>query len=77
MKTTTRCPTCRTTWTGLRTCHCSRCCCTFSGFTAFDRHQRGGKCLNPATVALMEFGGVWSYPAPDQPVWEAPRSAIF
>lgn len=52
-----RCPDCGTIWrqSGNRTGHCSQCCRTFQGISAFDRHQAhpdGGRvhCLDPSAV---------------------------
>ncbi len=35
------CPRCHTTWGGANTAHCSGCCTTFTGLTAFDAHRTG------------------------------------
>lgn len=54
-----------------RTGHCSGCCRTFSGETAFDKHQRldpDGRtiCLDPATITVgrpwwVDETGRWHY----------------
>jgi hypothetical protein len=43
---------CGAVWwqSGNRTGHCSGCHRTFDGLGAFDRHHRGGECLDPAGV---------------------------
>jgi hypothetical protein len=46
--------------------HCGACHHTFSGVSAFDRHRRGGECINPRDLGLhADPRGVWRYPAPD------------
>lgn len=38
---------------------------TFGGLSGFDAHQRGGRCLDPASVGLvLDEGGIWRAPAP-------------
>ncbi len=69
MSTTTRCPSCTRRWGGLRAAHCPSCHVTFSGVSAFDRHQRGGRCLNPASMGLVNSGEIWTYPGPNTEIW--------
>lgn len=46
------CP-CGERWSGLNTAHCTfGCHATFSGVTSFDKHQKSGKCVDPADVGL-------------------------
>jgi hypothetical protein len=47
------CHGCANRWNGYSTCHCSACHLTFSTIHAFDRHRRGGHCLDPATAGLV------------------------
>ncbi len=56
------CDACHTTWTGNRACHCRACCRSFSSVSAFDEHRRRFRCVDPATVGLVERDGVWSWP---------------
>lgn len=50
---------CGNWWTGTLTSHCSGCCRTFSGLTAFDAHRDGNHaagtrhCVDPETVGLV------------------------
>lgn len=80
-----RCIDCDETWTGHSICHCSGCCRTFTGLTAFDRHQRrvDGRivCLDPATVTTgdppkpafdLKAKGRWGLPGGWYPPSEAP-----
>lgn len=63
-------PRCGKQWTGNRTAHCTRCCQTFSGTSAFDEHwkqvQPGEPCREPSEVGLVgverSWGVVWSWP---------------
>ena len=42
--------------------HCRRCCSTFTGVTAFDKHWAGGH-KSPADAGLTEVRpGVWGLP---------------
>jgi hypothetical protein len=50
------CNGCTNRWNGYNTCHCSACHVTFSSIDAFDRHRRGGQCLPPAAVGLVQSG---------------------
>ena len=46
--------------------HCRGCCLTLTGLTAFDKHQRGGVCADPADCGLVESRpGVWGFPIDD------------
>jgi len=43
-------------------CVCRSCGETFSGLTAFDKHRRGGRCLDPAELGMeikMGAKGSW------------------
>lgn len=76
MPETVRHPKCGRTWSGARTCHCAGCCETFSSTSAFDLHQRGGDCADPATVrrlAAVEtaHGTVWGWPRGGDAWWTA------
>lgn len=47
-------------------CHCSVCLQTFGAITLFDRHRRGGRCLDPRDIdggTLRQVNGVWRGPA--------------
>lgn len=40
--------------------HCSACHVTFGAVSGFDRHRRGGECLDPAGLAMhTDARGVW------------------
>lgn len=59
------CRVCAARWGGLNTSHCMRCHATFSTVANFDRHQRGGECLEPAEVGLVLNGrsyACWGQP---------------
>lgn len=46
-----------------RRSHCARCHRTFSGVTAFDRHQTSGGCQDPAERGLVQRpDGIWRFP---------------
>jgi hypothetical protein len=46
--------------------HCGSCHVTFGGITGFDRHRRGGECLNPRGLGFVcDRNGVWRFPGPD------------
>jgi hypothetical protein len=45
--------------------HCSVCHVTLGGPWAFDRHRRGGECVDPASLGLVERAGVWREPMDD------------
>ena len=55
-----------------RRAHCRGCGETFSGVSAFDRHQSGYDpvvCRDPGTVGLeRQPSGVWGWPAPESRV---------
>lgn len=46
---------------GSNRAHCGACHLTFSGFTSFDLHRRGGTC-DAEGHGLVEKGGVWRRP---------------
>lgn len=48
------CNGCADRWGGQHTCHCSACHLTFCTIHAFDRHRRGGDCLDPAVAGLVQ-----------------------
>lgn len=39
--------------------HCTVCHVTFGGVSNFDLHRRGGLCLTPESLSLIERRGVW------------------
>lgn len=39
--------------------HCSACHRTFGGVSGFDRHRRGGVCLDPEGLGMTLKGSVW------------------
>lgn len=43
-------------------CHCGTCHRTFGGASGFDRHRRGGLCLDPAGLGYELVKGVWRQP---------------
>ena len=47
---------CGARWTGLRVAHCSVCHRTFTTVANFDRHRRGGRCVDPASVDMVRNG---------------------
>lgn len=51
---------CGRRWDKLKTCHCCVCHRTFTAITGFDRHRRNGKCLDPATVGLVDANRTYS-----------------
>lgn len=59
---------CGVRWTGLHTSHCGAHGChrTFSGITAFDRHQTPEGCQDPARLGmaprLTPYGITWCMP---------------
>lgn len=64
------CSRCGKRWWGTTQSHCRACCESFTGPTGFDRHRRGGQCLNPADVGLVsDNGGWWGKPADDTEPW--------
>lgn len=40
-------------------CLCRACGLMFSNVRNFDRHRRGGACLHPEAVGLVEVTGIW------------------
>jgi hypothetical protein len=54
---------------GTRAGHCGGCHITTSSTAAHDRHRRGGKCVDPASVGLVPrtkaYGACWSLPGPE------------
>lgn len=66
------CGGCLARWSGHTKAHCGSCHRTFSTVGNFDRHRskdgERGSCLHPASVGLVERGGldpVWSMPPQD------------
>lgn len=57
---------CGARWSGANTSHCGACHRTFSSVGTFDRHRRGGACLDPAGVGMSLLTGrayeVWGFP---------------
>lgn len=52
-------------WTGTSPAHCGAalCHCTFTGVTVFDRHRRGGYCLDPVGLGMVRNErGLWGMP---------------
>lgn len=45
--------------------HCRGCHRTFGSVSGFDRHRRGGACLDPAGLGMVETRGVWRTPMSD------------
>lgn len=59
--------------------HCSACHHTFGGITAFDRHRRGGECLDPLAIGLRaDRKGIWRFPPQDPTARDAwpPRETV-
>lgn len=60
---------CERWWTGNERSHCGGCHLTLTSLTAFDRHRKGGRCNDPASVGLVArekpFGTLWGTPAPE------------
>ena len=71
-----RCGSCGQTWTGTSAAHCgAECHLTFTSLSAFDRHRRGGKCLDPDEVGLVmkerdRWLG-WGYPSDPHGTWHS------
>lgn len=42
--------------------HCPTCHATFGGVTAFDRHRRDGRCVDPRALGMVRRDGVWRQP---------------
>lgn len=68
----------------MATAHCGTCHNTFTGVTAFDRHRRGGTCLDPSSVGMIDKRsyGCWgfdedrperSYPPTRDETWREDR----
>lgn len=56
----TLCNNCGRSWGGLAECHCTVCCNHFTGETAFDKHRKNGKCVEPAKAGLeLKKRDVW------------------
>lgn len=53
---TVDCPRCDAQWGGNSTAHCGACHHTFTGVTAFDKHRVRYKCVDPASVDLVDVG---------------------
>jgi hypothetical protein len=44
-------------------CECGGCGRVFTGLTAFDRHRRNFRCVDPASVGLEQKpNGIWGWP---------------
>lgn len=60
---------CGSWWTGAERSHCGGCHITLSSLTAFERHRRGLRCNDPATVGLIArqkpYGDLWGLPGPE------------
>lgn len=56
------------TWTGSSKCLCYACRNLFGSLSAFERHQKRGKCLDPAAVGLELKDDVWRWPSRDAPI---------
>lgn len=54
--------TCGARWTGLLAAHCAPCHRTFGGVAGFEKHRKGGTCLDPATLGMVERDGIWRRP---------------
>jgi hypothetical protein len=62
--------------------HCSSCCNqgprTFSGVTAFDRHRKSGKCLDPAKMTNDEGDLLLELrTSGPHPIWAFPGDVDF
>lgn len=42
--------------------HCGTCHRTFGGISGFDRHRRGGICLDPTGLGYELVKGIWRQP---------------
>lgn len=66
----TQCGKCGNAWGGLNTAHCSGCCSSFTGITAFDKHRDGSHvkgrfCNTPQAAGLVDARraySCWGYP---------------
>ncbi|MEH0542962.1 hypothetical protein QA802_07735 [Streptomyces sp. B21-105] len=60
---------CGAWWTGAERSHCGGCHLTYSSLTSFERHRKGGRCNDPASVGLVArqkpYGELWGLPGPD------------
>ena len=60
---------CKQWWTGAERSHCGGCHRTFTSLTSFEKHRKGLRCNDPATVGLVArqkpYGELWGLPAPD------------
>lgn len=65
------------TWSGTSKCLCYGCRNLFSSPSAFDKHRKGGKCLDPAKIKLELKDGVWRYPGPAGDAATALRESRF
>lgn len=42
--------------------HCGVCCRTFGSLGGFDRHRRGGQCIDPTSLPMhLDPGGIWRW----------------
>lgn len=50
---------CGARWAGSNTCHCAAAGChlTFVGAGAFERHRRGGECVDPTLIGMTQAPG--------------------
>lgn len=46
--------------------HCCTCHRTFGGVRGFDRHRRGGRCVPPEQLGMVDRDGVWRSPMPTE-----------
>jgi hypothetical protein len=57
---------CGKRWAGSATAHCPSCHETFTVVSAFDRHRRGGSCVDPAGIGLHSYQRIgyvaWGHP---------------
>lgn len=60
---------CGSWWTGAERSHCGGCCKTFTSLTSFEKHRKGLRCNDPASVGLVArqkpYGELWGLPAPE------------
>lgn len=60
---------CKSWWTGAERSHCGGCHLIYSSLTSFERHRKGGRCNDPASVGLVArqkpYGELWGLPGPD------------
>jgi hypothetical protein len=61
------CQTCGKDWTGFKRCHCATCHLNFTSLSAFDKHRKDFKCLDPARRGLVERDGYWGAPGTWKP----------